>query len=136
MQIITDPARGSHDAYAVTATDVYYMANSIASATNTPTWVKITGNLMSLAYTIFGQAYNPATDTHPYDSAITLSSIAADWRYAIPNDPKDPTKGYHPVLYVGANSGVFQSLDQGKTWTFFPSTSIISGNPRRALSAW
>ena len=62
-QIITDPARGSHDAYAVTTDGVYYLADSILSATNpTPTWVNITGNLKTLAYSIFGQSYNPATD--------------------------------------------------------------------------
>ena len=44
-------------------TGVFYMANSIPSATNpTPTWVNITGNINSLAYSIFGQSYNPTTD--------------------------------------------------------------------------
>ena len=37
QQIITDPARGSHDAYAVTADGVYYLANSVTSATNADT---------------------------------------------------------------------------------------------------
>ena len=110
QQIITDPTRGSHDAYAVTDEGVYFIANSIPSSTNpTPTWVNITGNLKTLAYSIFGQSYNPANDTHPYDLAVTLSSIAADWRYAIPNGQ---TKGTNPVLYVGADSGVFQSTQQ------------------------
>ena len=40
--ITTDPIRGSHDAYAVTTSGVFYMADSIPSATNTPTWVNIT----------------------------------------------------------------------------------------------
>ena len=126
QQIITDPTRGSHDAYAVTNDGVYFIANSIPSASNpTPTWINITGNLKTLAYSIFGQSYNPATDPNvsPYDQAVTLSSIAADWRYAIPNDPTDPSEGYHPVLYVGADSGVFQSLDNGQTWTLFPDTT-------------
>ncbi len=121
QQIITDPTRGSHDAYAVTDEGVYFIANSIPSSTNpTPTWVNITGNLKTLAYSIFGQSYNPANDTHPYDLAVTLSSIAADWRYAITNGQ---TKGTNPVLYVGANSGVFQSTNNGQTWTLFPDTS-------------
>ena len=36
---------------------------------------------------------------------VALSSIVADWRYAIPNNPTDPSPGYHPVLYVGAQLG-------------------------------
>ena len=41
---------------------VYYIANSVPSATNpTPTWVNITGNIHQIAYSIFGQSYNPAT---------------------------------------------------------------------------
>ena len=126
-QIITDPTRGSHDAYAITVNGVYYIANSIPSASNpTPTWVNITGNLKTLAYSIFGQNYDPATDPNakPYDLAITLSSIAADWRYSIPSDPSDPSKGtFYPVLYVGADSGVYQSINNGQTWTFFPDTT-------------
>jgi subtilisin-like proprotein convertase family protein len=123
QQIITDPTRGSHDAYAVTDNGVYFIANSIPSASNpTPTWINITGTLKTLVYSIFGQSYNPATDPNskPYDQAVSLSSIAADWRYAIPNSSG---KGTHPVLYVGADSGVFQSLNGGQTWTLFPDTS-------------
>ena len=124
--IITDPTRGSHEAYAVTTTGVFFMANSIPSATNpTPTWVNITGNIHNLAYTIFGQAYNPTTDPNAIklNQAVSLSSIIADWRYAIPVDPSDPSKGYYPVLYVGSNSGVYQSVDDGQTWTLFPDTT-------------
>ena len=105
--IITDPIRGSHDAYAVTATGVFYMANSIPSASNpTPTWVNIdlSGQIQNLAYSILGQSYNPTLDTGntvKLDQAITLSSIIADWRYQIPNNPNDPSDGYHPALYVG-----------------------------------
>ena len=117
----------------MTQNGVYYIANSIPSATNAnPTWVNITGNLKTLAYSIFGQGYNPATDTNtkPYDLGITLSSIIADWRYAIPNNPSDPTQGYHPVLYVGADSGVFVSYNEGKSWNLFPETlygAVTSG---------
>src|SRR5207249_4831751 len=42
----------------------------------------------------------------------------------IPNDPTNLSAGYHPVLYVGSNSGVYQSLDAGKTWTLFPTTTF------------
>jgi subtilisin-like proprotein convertase family protein len=126
-EIITDPARGSHDAYAVTDEGVYYLADSIVSATNpTPTWVNITGDLKTLAYTIFGQSYDPATDPNSkaYDLATIINSIAANWNYTIPNNPTDLADGYHPVLYVGANSGVYMSTDNGTTWSLYPSTTF------------
>ena len=134
MAIITDPIRGSHDAYAVTTTGVFYMPNSIPTNGSTPTWVNIDPNnqIQGLAYSFLNQNYNPAADTAnsvKLNQAITLSSIVADWRYQIPNNPSNPSAGYHPVLYVGAGnsfsdgSGVFQSLDNGTTWTLFPSTT-------------
>jgi subtilisin-like proprotein convertase family protein len=135
--IITDPIRGTHDAYAVTSGGVFYLKDSVLLGNN-PTntayqWVNITGNIHNLAYSIFGQAYDPTTDPNStkYQQAVILSSIVADWRYTIPNDPSNPSAGFHPVLYVGAGnsasdrgSGVFQSLDNGKTWTLFPTTTF------------
>ncbi len=128
--ITTDPTRGSHDAYAVTTTGVFYIANSIESSTNpTPTWVNITGDLAdsikNQTYSIFGQTYDPLTDGNSvtYNQVSTLSSIVADWRYMIPNNPSNLSAGYHPVLYVGGNSGVYQSLDNGATWSLFPNTT-------------
>ena len=121
--ITTDPIRGSHSAYAVTTTGIFYIADSIPSAANpTPTWVNITGNIFALPYTILGQTYDPTTDPNSIKltQAVALTSIVADWRYTIPNDPSDPSKGYHPVLYVGGQSGVYMSIDQGQTWTLFP----------------
>ena len=87
--------------------------------------VNITGGLKTLAYSIFGQSYNPATDpnTLPYDLATVFNSIAANWNYAIPNNPSDLSQGYHPVLYVAANSGVYMSTDNGQTWSLFPDTT-------------
>ena len=124
QQIITDPARGSHTAYAVTADGVYYLANSVPSATNpTPTWVNITNGLKQLAYSIFGQTYDPTADPHavPYDLAVVLNSIAANWNYSIPNTSG---VGYHPVLYVAANSGVYMSTDNGTSWTLYPDSTF------------
>ena len=125
--IITDPTRGSHDAYAVTTTGVFFIANSIPSASNpTPTWVNITGNLHNLAYTIFGQTYNPTTDPNSTKLQPGGHSDLDRGRLAV-HDPQrsrpTPAKGYHPVLYVGSNSGVYQSLDDGQTWTLFPDTT-------------
>ena len=70
-------------------------------------WVNITGNLKTLAYTIFGQTYNPTTDPNStkYNQAVSLSSIVADWRYAIPNSPDLRQRSrVSPVLYVGAGN--------------------------------
>jgi subtilisin-like proprotein convertase family protein len=129
--IITNPTRGSHQAYAVTKKGVYVLADSIPSAANpTPTWVNITGvgagNIFNLPYTIFGQSYNPTTDPNAitYDLATSLTSIVADWNYAIPNNPANPSAGYHPVLFVSANSGVYMSTDNGQSWSSYPNTSF------------
>jgi subtilisin-like proprotein convertase family protein len=125
--IVTDPTRSSHEAYAVTQKGVYFIANSIVSASNpTPTWINITGDIKNLPYDFYGQSYNPTTDpnTITYNQAITLTSIYADWEYTIPNNPANPSAGFHPVLFVGANSGVFMSIDNGQTWTPYPDTTF------------
>src|SRR5262249_43220440 len=128
-QIITDPARSSHDAYAVTTTGVFYLPDSVLlgqNPTNTAfAWINITGDLKTQAYSIFGQSYDPANAANSsiYNLATALNSIAANWNYAIPNNPLDPSEGYHPVLYVAANSGVYMSTDQGQNWVLYPSTT-------------
>ena len=108
----------------MTQKGVYVIADSIPSATNpTPTWVNITGNIFNLPYTIFGQNYNPTTDPNAitYNLATSLTSIVADWEYTIPNNPANLSAGYHPVLFVSANSGVYMSIDNGQSW------SVVSG---------
>ena len=137
--ITTDPIRGTHDAYAVTAGGVFYIKDSIALANN-PTntadeWINITGiganNLHNLPFTIFGQTYNPLTDPNAVklNQGMALSSIIADWRYMIPNAATDPAgPGFHPVLYVGSNSGVYQSTDDGMTWSLFPNNATYAAN--------
>ena len=93
---------------------------------------RLGNQIQNLAYSILGQNYNPTTDTGntvKLNQAISLSSIIADWRVSDPQQSGQPSDGYHPVLYVSAGnsfsdgSGVFQSLDNGKTWTLFPSTT-------------
>ena len=77
MKIITDPTRGSHDAYAVTQEGVYYMANSTASGA---TWKNITGNLFSLTINPFGNRRSQAQ----HRLVNFLNSIQADWRVRDP----------------------------------------------------
>ena len=125
--IITNPSRGSHQAYAVTQKGIYVIADSVPSASNpTPTWVNITGNIFNLPYTIFGQNYDPTTDpnTVKYNLASALTSIVADWEYTIPNDPTNLSAGYHPVLFVSANSGVYMSINNGQSWSAYPDTTF------------
>jgi subtilisin-like proprotein convertase family protein len=115
--IVANPTRGSHEAFAVTTTNVYWMPDSSVAS---PTWVKITGNLFDAALTrkIFNDP-NQAIAT-----LKTLTSLQADWRYQIPDDLNNPTGPKHPVLYAGGEGGVYRSLDKGTTWTYFPDTAI------------
>jgi subtilisin-like proprotein convertase family protein len=122
QQIVTDPRAGSHDAYAVTLHGVYFMADSTATGAR---WVKLDdtageGNLFSLTRANYGNASDPIT------TLTYLSSIVADWRYAIPDNPSNPSGPTHPVLYVAGDGGVFRSLDQGQTWTFYPDVTLDS----------
>jgi len=130
-QIVTNPIRGSHSAYAITTTGVFFLRDSVLLAQD-PTnlanaWINVSGNIRNLAYTIFGQAYDQATDPNAIklSQSLALNSIAADWRYTIPNSSSDPAgSGFHPVLYASGDSGVFRSLDNGLTWKSFPDQSI------------
>jgi subtilisin-like proprotein convertase family protein len=115
--IVTNPARGSHEAYAVTDGGVFWMQDS--SAAN-PTWVNISNGLFSagLTRTLFN---DPAQALATLKS---LNAIQADWRYAIPDNLSNPAGPKHPVLYVGGEGGVYRSLDKGVTWTYFPNITI------------
>jgi subtilisin-like proprotein convertase family protein len=130
QQIVPDPNRGSHDLFAITLNGVYYMADSTAL---NPTWTNITGNLFTTALSrpIFNdpaQAQNTLLDMAGFQNYLT--SLAVDWRYAIPNDPTKPNGPTHPILYVAGEGGVFRSLDDGKSWTTYPATSdgaVVNG---------
>ena len=136
--IITDPTRGSHDAYAVTTRCLLLSRTrfcwEIIPPTRPTSGSTSPSNLHNLPYTIFGQTYNPTTDPNStkYNQAQNaLSSIVADWRYTIPNSANDPNgPGFHPVLYVGSGNSGGQGqvstsrVDDGLTWTLFPSTTF------------
>jgi subtilisin-like proprotein convertase family protein len=110
--IVTNPTPGSHEAYAVTKDAVYHMVDSSAANAS---WVNITSNLFGISETLFGDPTQKAL------RARDLTSIVADWRYLIPDDPTKPNGTTHPMLYVGGDGGVFRSIDGGLTWSLFPS---------------
>ncbi len=114
LQIVPDPKPGTDDAYAVTTTGVFYIQHSGVNGGPVTSWVNITGNLFSLTRPIFNNSSNL------YPTLENLTSIAVDWRYAIPT-----SGGNAPVLYVAGNGGVFDSLNRGGAWSFFPS---LTGN--------
>src|SRR5205085_10660651 len=48
--IVTNPLRGSHDAYAVTSNGIYFMADTrVANAA----WTNITGNVFNIGHNAF-----------------------------------------------------------------------------------
>ncbi len=121
--IITNPTRGSREAYAVTTGGVYHIKDSLAPGA---TWDRITGNLFNITQQIFG---TNLTDT----KLRSLTSIVADWRYVIPDDFANPGGATHPVLYVSGDAGVYRSTDDGATWTPFPAPD--ASIPNRFLNA-
>jgi subtilisin-like proprotein convertase family protein len=114
MAIVTNPTRTSHEAFAVTRNGVYHITDSNPAAK--ATWVNITGNLFQITHNSFG-------DPNLQENLLSyLTSIQADWRYVLPNDPTVTGGPTHPMLYVGGEGGVYQSADLGKNWNLFPST--------------
>ncbi|MCY2953695.1 MAG: proprotein convertase P-domain-containing protein [Planctomycetota bacterium] len=126
-QIVTNPMRTSHEAYAATDTGVFHMGNSkLDPGDPALKWIDITGNLMYSQQTnTTGLLHDPFGDLQLRQQRVTeITSVQADWRYAIPDNPSDPASPTHPVLYVGTNAGVYRSLDGGKTWTPFPDIAL------------
>jgi len=117
MKIITNPTRGSHEAYAITQRGVYHTEDSLSSGAGT-VWTNVTGNLFSLVHAAFGNSSLSDFRTS------YLTSIVADWRYVIPDDPTNPNSTTHPVLYVAGEGGVYRSFDDGQTWAVFPNISF------------
>ena len=118
-QIVTNPTRGSHEAYAVTTGGVFRMVNSIATGA---AWVNITGNLNQVMHNIF----NSTGQVEGLNRG--LDAIQADYRYVIPDNFANPNGPTHPLLYVAGDGGVFRSLDDGTTWTLFPDMGAGSLN--------
>ncbi len=125
LSISADPTRGSHKVFALTQQALYYCADS--SAAN-PVWVRLndTANktyIFPNATTTPNQTgiqrpvWNNPLDLVPaFNAATGLTSLAVDWRFALP----DATgTGTHPVLYVGGDGGVVTSTDLGSTWSIF-----------------
>src|SRR5207237_10037179 len=81
QMIVTNPLRGSHEAYAVTSRGVYHIADS---TTANPTWVNITSNVFQITHNPFGDPTLAATQ------AKDLTSIQADWRYVVPDSLSAP----------------------------------------------
>ena len=126
MGILTNPLRGSREAYAITAGNflatppvlphVYRMRDATAPGA---TWEDITGNLNAVPYMGFDD-FALYEANHP----VELTSLVADWRYVIPDNMNDPASPTHPALYVGGLGGVWRSLDNGGTWSLFPNVAV------------
>ena len=126
MGILTNPLRGSREAYAITAGNflatppvlphVYRMRDATAPGA---TWEDITGNLNAVPYMGFDD-FALYEANHP----VELTSLVADWRYVIPDNMNDPASPTHPALYVGGLGGVWRSLDNGGTWSLFPDVAV------------
>jgi subtilisin-like proprotein convertase family protein len=86
-------------------------------------WVGVDSNLFRLQQTPFGDPSQADA------SARTLTSITADWRYAIPDSFSSPNTGStHPMLYAAGNGGVYRSVDDGTSWQLFPSANATDLN--------
>ena len=124
VKIVTDPTRGSHDAYAVTQKGVYYITDSLQAGRGLDEHHR----QPLRAHATASSAPTPVQQT----ALSYLTSIQADWRYVIPIDPKNPGAGTHPVLYVSGEAGVFRSLDNGTTWSPFPKHGLRRQRPSTA----
>lgn len=111
QSIVTNPTRGSREAFAVTRRGVYYMADSLSAGA---TWQNISGNVFGITQNAFG---NPSFATNKLQN---LNAIIADWRYVIPDNAANANSPTHPMLYVAGNGGVYRSTDKGQSWSLFP----------------
>jgi subtilisin-like proprotein convertase family protein len=144
LAVSANPKPGSHEFYAVTERGVYHLsftvswsAAGVPSIIGSPTWTAVTGNLFQVQRNVyndpnFAESYlmDQTADANPDMQGGGLTSLAVDWRYVIPDDPKNPKGTTHPLLYVGGEGGVFRSGDNGSDWTIFPdSLSVTQTGP-------
>ena len=136
--IYPDPDRGSHAAYAVTLTGVFFSADTIGLAKAGQTvWTNISSNLTSLQHNPFGNATYRQSVLAGFQSNSGgasqgtaqyggFSSIIADYRYVIPaaSNATSGTNIFFPVLYASGYGGVFRSIDNGTSWTVFPDMAL------------
>jgi Bacterial Ig-like domain len=125
--IYPDPNRGSHAAYAVTLTGVFYSADTTGLANAGETvWTNITTNLTSMPnFAAFNS--NSGTGNVATTQYGGFTSIVADYRYLIPastNTTGGANNVFFPVLYVSGYGGVFDSINNGATWSQFPNTTF------------
>jgi subtilisin-like proprotein convertase family protein len=111
QSIVTNPTKGSHEAYAVTSAGVYHMLDTTVAGA---TWQKITANLFQLTVPLFGSTNQIGV------LASSLTSLAVDWRPALNSVGGSSTP---PTLYAGGSAGVFRSTDGGISWTIFPNVA-------------
>ena len=99
---------------------VYHMLDSTAPGA---TWQAIAGTGSDTLYRITAGAFGQTGAASQTDALVrSLSTIVADWRYAIPNNFANPSPlATHPMLYVAGQGGVLRSTDNGITWEAFPS---------------
>jgi hypothetical protein len=125
--IYPDPNRGSHAAYAVTLTGVFYSADTIALSKGGETvWTNITSNLTSMP-NFAGFDSNSGAGSVGTTQYGGFTSIVADYRYLIPastNTTGGTSNVFYPVLYVSGYGGVWDSIDNGTTWSEFPNTTF------------
>jgi subtilisin-like proprotein convertase family protein len=120
LSISPNPRRGARDVVAITTNGVYYMADSQAPGA---AWERLndTPGRDSL-FNFERPLFNNPDDMQPIMAAGQITSLAVDWRYAIPDNLNQPSGPKHPVIYVGGNSGVFKTIDKGITWQLYPDT--------------
>ena len=124
--IITNPNRGSHQAYAVTQQGMYVIADSVPSASNpTPTWVNITGNILSLPYTIDGQNYNPKL-TPTRSRTIMRPRSRPSWPIGNTPSPTIPPISVQGITLCSMSAPIraYMSINNGKSWSAFPDTTF------------